>query len=134
MAEVFRRGYQDRTRYLSKVLFFLGDMKVMINNVYSHLSNIYTVPKKTKLNNKYGEINLYVRSESEDKYTHLLNAITDSSKLITRYNHEEANNLSFESRYILLSWCFIGKDKKVNISNIPKNVLFFTYKGLPLPN
>ncbi|CAC9507967.1 hypothetical protein [uncultured Gammaproteobacteria bacterium] len=42
--------------------------------------------------------------------------------------------MKFEGRYILLSWRFIDKDKKVSINTPLKNILFFTYKGLPLPN
>jgi hypothetical protein len=71
MAEMFRQGYGDRTKYLSKVLFFLEDITVMINNFHSALSdvyvkaNVYNKAKRKELNNKYFEINLYVRSESE---------------------------------------------------------------------
>ena len=132
MAEVFRRSYDDYSNYSSKTIFFLEDMTVMVNNFYSKLSDIYVKGKES--NNKYSEINLYVRSESENKYIHLLSAITDSSIIVTRYVHDETKNLKFESRYILLTWRFIDKDKKVNTSNTPKNILFFTYKGLPLPN
>ncbi len=131
MAEIFR---QDPTKYLSNILFFLEDITIMINNFYSDLSDVYLVAKNKKLNNKYIEINLYVRSESEHEYTHLLNAITKSSKIITRYIHDYTKNLKFEGRYILLSWRFIDKDKKVRINTPLKNILFFTYKGLPLPN
>ncbi len=132
MAEMFRQN--DPTKYLSKVLFFLEDITVMINNFYSAFSDVYVVAKKKELNNKYIEINLYVRSESEHEYTHLLNAITKSSKIITRYIHDYTKNLKFEGRYILLSWRFIDKDKKVSINTPLKNILFFTYKGLPSPN
>ncbi len=131
MAEIFR---QDPTKYLSNILFFLEDITIMINNFYSDLSDVYLVAKNKKLNNKYIEINLYVRSESEHEYTHLLNAITKSSKIITRYIHDYTKNLKFEGRYILLSWRFIDKDKKVRINTPLKNILFFTYKGLPSPN
>ena len=134
MAEIFRQGYDDPTKYLSNILFFLEDITIMINNFYSDLSDVYLVAKNKKLNNKYIEINLYVRSESEHEYTHLLNAITKSSKIITRYIHDYTKNLKFEGRYILLSWRFIDKDKKVRINTPLKNILFFTYKGLPLPN
>jgi hypothetical protein len=133
MAEIFRQGYDDPTKYLSNILFFLEDITIMINNFYSDLSDVYLVAKNKKLNNKYIEINLYVRSESEHEYTHLLNAITKSSKIITRYIHDYTKNLKFEGRYILLSWRFIDKDKKVRINTPLKNILFFTYKGLPLP-
>jgi hypothetical protein len=134
MAEIFRQGYDDPTKYLSNILFFLEDITIMINNFYSDLSDVYLVAKNKKLNNKYIEINLYVRSESEHEYTHLLNAITKSSKIITRYIHDYTKNLKFEGRYILLSWRFIDKDKKVSINTPLKNILFFTYKGLPSPN
>ena len=134
MAEIFRQGYDDPTKYLSNILFFLEDITIMINNFYSDLSDVYLVAKNKKLNNKYIEINLYVRSESEHEYTHLLNAITKSSKIITRYIHDYTKNLKFEGRYILLSWRFIDKDKKVRINTPLKNILFFTYKGLPSPN
>ncbi|OIR25421.1 hypothetical protein [Bathymodiolus thermophilus thioautotrophic gill symbiont] len=120
--------------FSSKTIFFLKEMTVTVNNLHSKLSNIYIETKNKESNNKYSEINLYVRSESENKYIHLLNAITDSSRIVKRYIHDETRNLKFESRYILLTWRFIDKDKKVNTSNIPKNILFFTYKGLPLPN
>ncbi len=131
MAEKFR---QDPTKYLSNVLFFLEDIRVMINNFYSEFSDVYVGAKNKELNNKYIEINLYVRSESEHEYTHLLNAITKSPKIITTYIHDYTKNLKFEGRYILLSWRFIDKDKKVRINTPLKNILFFTYKGLPLPN
>ena len=134
MAEIFRQGYDDPTKYLSNILFFLEDITIMINNFYSDLSDVYLVAKNKKLNNKYIEINLYVRSESEHEYTHLLNATTKSSKIITRYIHDYTKNLKFEGRYILLSWRFIDKDKKVSINTPLKNILFFTYKGLPSPN
>ncbi len=138
MAEKFRQN--DPTKYLSNILFFLEDITIMINNFYSALSdvyvkaNVYNKAKRKELNNKYFEINLYVRSESEHEYTHLLNAITKSSKIITRYIHDYTKNLKFEGRYILLSWRFIDKDKKVSINTPLKNILFFTYKGLPSPN
>ncbi len=132
IAEIFRQVYP--TKYSSKVLFFLEDITVMINNFYSNVSDVYVRAKNKELNNKYIEINLYVRSESEHEYTHLLNAITKSSKIITRYIHDYTKNLKFEGRYILLSWRFIDKDKKVSINTPLKNILFFTYKGLPSPN
>jgi len=132
MAEMFRQSHP--TKYSSKVLFFLEDITVMINNFHSNVSDVYVGAKNKELNNKYIEINLYVRSESEHEYTHLLNAITKSPKIITTYIHDYTKNLKFEGRYILLSWRFIDKDKKVSINTPLKNILFFTYKGLPSPN
>lgn len=128
VAKIFRRGSSD-SKFSSKVIFFLEGMTIMVNNFQSDVSNIYTATRE--LSNKYSEINLYIRSKSENKYTHLLNAVTSSSSLRARYIHKEMNNLKFENRYILFSWRFIDKDKKENIDNAPKNILFFTYKGLP---